>query len=401
MNATQRRSALWISIVSLLMIGLVMTFWPRAILVDLEPVVTGQMMSTVGDEGKTQVRDVYVVSAPVTGRLRRIEAEAGDLVLAGKTIVAEVEPTESSLLDPRTEAEAEAQLSAAGSAATLAEAELEKAQAELRFAESELKRSGELAAKGTIAERDLEAAERAFDTTRAAMRVARANMQVRLYELERARAQAMSPNEMIERRESCACIDIKSPVDGQVLRVLRESEGFVQAGEGLIEIGNPESLEIIVDLLSTDAVKVQPGTTALIENWGADTSLSARVRRVEPFGFTKTSALGIEEQRVNVLLDLVSPREDWLSLGHGYQVDVRIVLWEDSQALRVPLTALFRDEEDWAIFVAEDGRATKRIVKIGHTTSNYAEVTSGLAEQELIVVYPGRGIDEGVKIAAR
>ena len=401
MNAITKRSVLWAGIISLLIIGLVGAFWPRAVLVDLEPIAVGQMMSTVGDEGKTRIVDVYVVSAPVTGRLRRMEAEPGDLVVASKTIIAELEPTESQLLDPRTEAEAEAQLSAAESAASLAGAELEKAQAELRFAESELRRSGELATMGTISERDFEAAERAFDTSKATMRVARANMQVRRYELERARAQVMTPTEMAKRRETCNCIYIDSPVDGRVLRVLRESEGFVQAGEGLIEIGNPEKLEIIVDLLSTDAVKVRPGSPALIENWGGETALQARVRRIEPFGFTKISALGIEEQRVNILLDLVSPRDAWEALGHGYQVDVRVVLWENDEVLRAPLTALFRDGEDWAIFVEEAGKATKRIVEIGHTTSNHAEIISGLTEGEQIVVYPGRGIEEGKKIAAR
>ena len=401
MNAIHKRLLIWGSISVLVLVGLLSAFWPRAMLVDIEPVSAGHMMLTVGDEGETRVVDVFVVSAPTTGRLRRIEAEPGDAVVAGETIVAEIEPTESQLLDPRTEAEAEAQLSAAESAAALADAELDKAEAELKFAESELRRSRELATKGTISERDLEAAERAFDTSRAAMGVAQANMEVRQYELERARAQLMSPAEMASRRESCACINISSPVDGRVLRVLRESEGFVQAGEGLVEIGNPARLEIVVDLLSVDAVKISPGDSALIENWGGNGALRARVRRVEPFGFTKISALGIEEQRVNIVLDIVSPREDWEALGHGYQVDVRVVLWEDEEALKAPLTALFRDGEDWAIFVEEAGKARRRIVEVGRTTSSDAEIVSGLTAGEQIVVYPGEGIDEGVRIAAR
>ena len=401
MKANHKRKLLWATIIALLAIGLIVSFWPRAILVDLQPAEVGRMMLTVGDEGETRVVDVYVVSAPVTGRLRRIETEPGDAVIAGETIIAEVEPQESQLLDPRTEAEAEAQLSAAKSAASLAQAELEKAAAELRFAESGLRRAGELAAKGTISERDFEVAERAFNTNRAAMRVAQANMQVRQFELERARAQVMSPEEIATLREACKCIDIKSPVDGQVLRVLRESEGFVRAGEGLIEIGNPERLEIVVDLLSTDAVKIKAGNSALIENWGGAAPLNARVRRVEPFGFTKISALGIEEQRVNVLLDIVSPHTDWQALGHGYQVDVRVVLWQKEQALRVPLTALFRIGEDWALFVEQNGRATQRLIEVGHVTSKYAEVVSGLVEGEKIVVYPGRGIEQGTKIAGR
>lgn len=401
MNANQKRKLLWLTIIGFLATGLIVSFWPRAVLVDLQPAEVGPMMLTVGDEGETRVVDVYVVSAPVTGRLRRIETEPGDAVVAGQTIIAEVEPQESQLLDPRTEAEAEAQLSAAKSAASLAQAELEKAAAELRFAESGLRRAGELAAKGTISERDFEVAERAFNTNRAAMRVAQANMQVRQFELERARAQVMSPEEIATLREACKCIDIKSPVDGQVLRVLRESEGFVQAGEGLVEVGNPERLEIVVDLLSSDAVKIQPGNLAVIENWGGATPLQARVRRVEPFGFTKISALGIEEQRVNVLLDIISPHTDWQALGHGYQVDVRVVLWQQDKALRAPLTALFRVDEKWALFVEEDGRAVQRMVEVGHTSAKHAEVVSGLSEGEKIVVYPGRDVEEGTRIAGR
>ncbi len=401
MNATRKRLIIWGTLGALVLVGLLSAFRPRAMLVDLEPVAVGPMMLTTGDEGETRVVDVFVVSAPVTGRLRRIETEPGDAVVAGETIVADVEPAQSNLLDPRTEAEARAQLHAAESAASLAEAELDKAAAELRFAESELTRSRELQAKGTISERDLEAAERVFDTNTAAMGVAQANMQVRRFELERVRALLMSPDEMARQRESCECIRITSPVDGRVLRVLRESEGFVRAGEGLVEIGNPGRLEIVVDLLSTEAVKIGPGDAAHIENWGGGTPLKARVRRVEPFGFTKISALGIEEQRVNVVLDIVSPREEWEALGHGYQVDVHVVLWEDDAALKVPVTSLFRNGADWAIFVEEEGIARRRVVEVGYTTSSDAQILSGLAEGERIVVYPGEGIDDGVRIAAR
>lgn len=401
MNFTNKRLLIWGSISLLVLAGLLAAFWPRTLFVDIESVETGPMMLTVGDEGETRVVDVFVVSAPVTGRLRRIETEPGDEVIAGATIIAEIEPTQSDLLDPRTEAEANAQLSAAESAVSLAGAELEKAEAELRFAESELVRSRELASKGTISERDLEAAERAYDTSRASLGVAQANMQVSQYELERARAQLMSPSEMAQRRKLCECININSPVDGRVLRVLRESEGFVQAGQGLVEIGNPERLEIVVDLLSIDAVKIKAGDPALIDNWGGKDVINARVRRVEPFGFTKVSALGIEEKRVNVVLDIISPRQEWETLGHGYQVDVRIVLWEDDEALKAPLTALFRNGKDWVVFVVEAGKAKKRIVEVGNTTSSEAQILSGLSAGDKIVVYPGEGIDEGIRIAAR
>lgn len=401
MQATRKRFILWTLISALVVIGLLFTFWPRSLAVDIVAVTPGPMALMVGDEGETRVVDIFTVFAPITGRLRRIEAEPGDAVVAHETIIAEIEPTASDLLDPRSEAEATAQLNAALSAESLARAELEKTEAELQFARSELERAQGLVKKGTMSARDLEAAERAFKTSRAATSVAQATMKVRKYELDRARALLMSPTEIQSRLEGCECITITSPVDGQVLRLLRESEGYVPAGEGLIEIGNPERLEIVVDLLSTDAVRVQPGQSAIIDNWGGESSVRARVRRVEPFGFTKISALGIEEQRVNVVLDIVSPRDRWASLGHGYQVDVQIILWENQNVLKAPLTALFRVGKDWALFVREDGKAVRRIVEVGHRTPREAQVLSGLALGEQVVVYPGEGIDEGVRIRGR
>ena len=401
MAINRKRLALWTPIVALVFGGLLSAFWPRALAVDIVTVTPGPMMFTIGDEGKTRVVDVFTIFAPITGRLRRIEAEPGDVVIANETIVAEIEPTDPDLLDPRSEAEAKAQLSAAVSAESLARAELEKAEAELQFARSELERAHGLVQKGAVSARELEAAERAFKTSRAATSVAQATMQVRKYELERARALLMSPTELRSRRTVCECISITSPVDGRVLRILRESAGYVPAGEGLIEIGNPEQLEIIVDLLSIDAVKVQPGQGAIIANWGGGSPLQARVRRVEPFGFTKISALGIEEQRVNVVLDIVSPREQWANLGHGYQVDVRIVLWGKQDVLKTPLTALFRVGEDWALFVYEDGRAIRRIVEVGYRTAREAQVISGLTSGEQVVVYPSEGIDDNVRISHR
>lgn len=401
MVVNKKRTILWTGLVTLVLIGLIAAFRPQPFPVDLITVTRGPMSLTVGHEGETRVIDVFSVSSPINGLLRRIESEPGDAVIANETLIAEVEPTEPELLDSRSRAEAEAQLSAAISAESLARAEFEKASAELQFATSELARSRELAVNGTISERDLEASERAFKTSSAALEVAEASMQVRQHELERARAQLMSPAEMQQHRMSCECVSITSPVDGQVLRVLRESEGFVRAGEGLIEIGNPDQLEIVVDLLSVDAVKVKEGDPALIENWGGDRPLNAVVRRVEPFGFTKTSALGIEEQRVNVVLDLVDPRADWESLGHGYQVDVRVILWQEDDVLKVPLTALFKENGEWTLFVSVDGRAQKRHVTLGHVSIDEGQVLSGLSEGELIALYPGEGIDGGVRITDR
>lgn len=401
MSAMKKRILLWSAVGIVVLAVLVTAFRPRALAVDLTRIESGPLELTVRDEGETRVVDVFVLSAPITGRLRRIEIEPGDLVKLGETVIAEIEPTDPDLLDPRSEAEARAQLSAADSAATLARAELERAQAELEFARSEVERSRELARDGTLSVRDLEEAETAVKGRTAALAAAQANVQVRDYELERVRAQLLSPDELQQRRENCGCVVLSSPIDGRVLRVLRESEGVVRSGADLVEIGDPVKLEIVVDLLSMDAVRVEPGQTGYIRNWGGDAPLEARVQRVEPFGFTKVSALGIEEQRVNVVLDLVSPASAWQRLGHGYQVDVAIVLWSADDVLKVPLTALFRNGKDWAVFIREDGRAVVRTVKVGHRTASEAEIIDGVAAGDEIVVYPSEGVAPGVSIVGR
>ncbi len=401
MNAQKKRTLLWSAIGFLVLTGLLISLRPRPLPVDLTRVESGPLEWTVRDEGQTRVVDVFVLSAPITGRLRRIEVEPGDPVKRGQTVIAEIEPTDPDLLDPRSEAEARAQLSAADSAAALARAELEKARAELEFARSEIDRSRELARDGTLSRRDLEEAETELKGHVAALAAAQANVQVREYELKRVRAQLLTPEELQRNRASCSCVVLSSPVDGRILRVLRESEGVVTAGTGLVEIGDPVDLEIVVDLLSMDAVRVEPGQPAWIRNWGGRGDLEARVRRVEPFGFTKVSALGIEEQRVNVVLDLVSPTEAWARLGHGYQVDVDIVLWAADDVLKVPLTALFRKGTAWAVFVRENGDAAVRTVEVGHRTASEAEILDGLAAGEEVVVYPSEGVAEGVSIVGR
>ena len=401
MSATKKRVLLWSAVGIVVLAALLMALRPRALAVDLARVESGTLELTVRDEGETRVVDVFVLSAPITGRLRRIEIEPGDPVKLGETVIAEIEPTDPELLNPRSEAEARAQLSAADSAAALARAELERVQAELEFARSEVERSRELARDGTLSVRDLEEAETAVKGHIAALAAAQAKVQVRDYELKRVRAQLLSPEELQQRRENCGCVVLSSPIDGRVLRVLRESEGVVRAGADLVEIGDPVQLEIVVDLLSMDAVRVEPGQTGYIRNWGGDAPLDARVHRVEPFGFTKVSALGIEEQRVNVVLELVSPASAWQRLGHGYQVDVAIVLWSADDVLKVPLTALFRKGKEWAVFVREDGRAVVRTVKVGHRTASEAEILDGVAAGDEIVIYPSEGIAPGVLIVGR
>lgn len=401
MQATHRRILFWGCLALALAAGLAISFWPRAIPVDLVTMRPGELVVTVDDEGKTRIHDVYAISAPVAGRMRRIEAEVGDVVSAWETILAEIEPADPAFLDPRGQAQAQAEVRAAESALALSRAELERAEAELAFADSELKRARELIGPGTISQREMDEAERAFRTRSAALQTARAAVQVSGFELERARAQLLSPAQTQDVHGQCACVPIRAPVDGAVLRILRTSEEVVAAGEPIAELGDPRDLEIVVDLLSPDAVRVQPGQRVVIEGWGGDRPLAGQVRLIEPFGFTKVSALGIEEQRVNVIVAFTSDPSEYASLAHGYQVDARIVLWEGAGIITVPLTALFRHEQDWAVFVERDGRARIQPVSLGQRNGIAAEVVAGLAAGDRVVLHPSNRVVDKARISAR
>jgi len=401
MQAQMRRYSLWGVIAALIVIGLVFAFRPRAVLVDTAIASRGLLTVTVEDEGKTRVHDIYTLSAPVTGNMRRIELHVGDPVVALETVIAEIEPIDPSFLDPRSEAQARADVRAAESAEQLLRAEVEQAQAELDFARREFDRARELIQQGTISQRDLDEAERAYRTRKAALLTAQAALDRSAFQLERARAELLSPAETEARSGECACIALRSPVNGEILQLLEQSEGVVEASMPLVEVGDPRDLEVVVDLLSSDAVRVSPGQRVIIDNWGGDRALEGRVRLVEPFGFTKVSALGIEEQRVNVIVDITSPRDEWVRLAHGYQVDARIVLAEHENALKVPLTALFRDGDDWAVFVAVGGRAARRDVTLGARNGIDAEVTEGLAEDDRVILHPSDRVADGVRVTPR
>jgi len=397
----KRRLLLWGTLTVTLVAGLAWAFWPRAVPVDLVPVARGPLRVTIEEEGETRVRDVFVLSAPVRGRARRIESEVGDRVIAGETVVAEIEPIDPEFLDVRTEAESRAAVRAAEAARDLAVAELASAQAERDFARSEMTRIEGLFRRDAISERALDEAQRNLRTRQAAVATAEAELQRQSFELDQARARTVSPLQTRSREGQCECIPLHAPVSGRVLQILHESEGVVEAGAPLIEIGDPRDLEIVADLLSTDAVRAETGQRVLIEDWGGEGELQGVVRRIEPFGFTKVSALGIEEQRVNVVIDLVDPPERWQRLGHGYHVVVRIVLWEGEDVRKVPFTALFRDGDQWAVFVKTDGRAERRIVTIGHHNGLEAEIQHGLEEGEEVVLYLSDRVSNATRIEAR
>ena len=401
MNVNYSRVLLWGFIGFMLIAALSYALWPRPVIIDMAQITKQEFMVTLADEGQTRVHDIYVLSAPVTGHLRRIEAEVGDAVVTSETIVAQIEPIDPAFLDPRSEAQAKADINVAESAKILSQAKVNEARAELDFARTELGRMRELRVNNNVSERDLDNAERTYKTTRALLASAQAALNMRNYELERVKALLLSPTTTQAEHGHCECLNITAPVTGRILKVVNKSEGVVASGTALLEIGDPQNLEIVVELLSFDAVKVEPGQSVVIKNWGGAKPLQGRVSRIEPIGFKKVSALGIEEQRVNVIVDFQSKPSQWARLGHGYQVDVDIILWQGKNLLTVPVTALLRDKQHWAVFVVDNGLAQKRRVDIGRKNAFAAEVISGLQEHDWIIVYPNDQIADGVRVAAR
>ncbi|GAB4226607.1 MAG: HlyD family efflux transporter periplasmic adaptor subunit [Methyloligellaceae bacterium] len=375
---------------------------PQPVLVDVETVSRGELRVTVDEEGETRIREIYAVSSPIDGKVLRSPREVGDAVKKDETIVAIIEPAEPSFLDVRRRRELEAAVAAARAAVRLAESEVRRAKSELKFAEKDLARTRALAERGTISQRTLEKAELEVEVRRAALAEAIATLELREKELESAKARLIGPQDrdVIASEESC-CIEVRAPIDGVVLRIDRESEQVVKAGDPLLQIGDPRDLEIVVDLLSTDAVKVKPGADAVVEGWGGREPLRARVRRIEPAAFTKISALGIEEQRVNTILDFTDPKESLPPLGHGFRVFVRITVWSGENVLRVPLGALFREGSAWAVFSVVDGKAQLVRVQIGHRNSTHAEVLAGLAENTPVIVHPSDRVADGVAVEVR
>lgn len=401
MKPSHSRILFWGLPAAAIVAGLVYAFWPRAIAVDMAVVARGPLMVSIDEEGETRVRDVFVLSAPVDGRVLRIGSDVGDRVSAHETVVARIEPIDPAFLDVRTVAQAQAAIRAAEAGRAMAVADVERAEADLAFAVAELKRAKRLRKAGTISQRALDDALRVYRIRKAARDTAKAAKKMRESELERARAQLLSPLDLKIHESACDCVDVRTPVDGRILRVFRESEGVVRAGTPLVEIGDPGKLEIVADLLSADAVKVEPGQRVLIEEWGGPGALEGRVRLVEPYGFTKVSALGIEEQRVNVLIDFTDPPEKWKRLGHGYRVEIRVVLWSEDEVLKAPLTALFRDAGKWSVFADEGGRARLRAVKLGRQNGLEAEIVDGLTAGEQVVLHPSSRVEEGGRIAPR
>jgi HlyD family secretion protein len=369
---------------------------PKPVPVELGTVARGPFEQTVDEDGRTRVRERYTVVAPIAGTVLRITLKAGDEVSEG-TVLASVVAGPSAMIDLRMRQELEQRVGAAEAVQMRAGAAVKRSEATLEQASADLERTQRLAASGVASRSRLERDELVVRVGVRELEAARFDEHTAEHELALARAALANPTG----DDSGAPWTIRSPVPGRVFRVIQESGGPVAIGAPLLEIGNPHDLEVVVDVLSTDAVAISPGAVALIERWGGDHPLDGRVRRVEPSAFTKVSALGVEEQRVNVIIDIVSSREEWSELGDGFRIDARIVTFRADDVLKVPTSALFREGDDWKLFVAAQGVAHKRTVRVLRRTGLEAMVGGGVTEGEAVILYPGDALKDGVSVAAR
>lgn len=374
-------------------------FWPTPVLVETVKVSRSPMTVTIEEEGKTRVMDRYIIAAPVDGVACRIQWEVGDSVEKDQ-ILFEITPLESQILDPRSRALARAQVEAAKSELDAARHQAESAKATAQFYSSEVKRLRPLAKQGVVSKDAMDKAEMENLTADAALRTAEHNVQVAQYNLQAAQT-ALQYSAGSSNGRSAAGVPIRSPITGKILKVPHECEGPVRTGEPLLEVGDPGDLEVVVDVLSADAVKIKPGMPVLFDRWGGEKPLQGRVRTVEPVGFTKISALGVEEQRVNVVADFTSPPEQWQRLGDGYRVEARFVLWHEDQVLQVPSSCLFRYNNGWAVFVVENGRARRREVTLGQRTGLAAQILKGVKPDEVVINHPSDEVEESRRVKQR
>jgi HlyD family secretion protein len=375
-------------------VGTVVALRPQPVPVDAAPVVRGGLQVAIEETGRTRVKDRYLVSAPATGRMSRLVLEPGHLVSEGQTL-AEISPTVSPLLDQRTRAETTARLAGALSALGQSRAQLAHASTAREQAGREVERTRVLVGSGSLPRQQLEDLEFALRLRSDELTSAEFGVKVAAEEVRLAQAALGRPG-----RDKAADghLDVLAPASGRVLVVHQKSAGVVQAGAPLLEVADPAQLEGIVDLLTTDAVRVRPGTAVEIIGWGGEQRLPGRVREVEPSAFTRPSALGVEEQRVNVVVTLDGPQERWAALGDGYHIEVRLILWAGEAVTQVPLGAVFRQGSGWACYVLEQGRARLRKIEIGHRGETGVEIVSGLQLGERVIVHPGDRVQEGVRV---
>ena len=380
---------------------LVFAFIPEKIQVDLISVQKGDLTVSVEGEGKTRIHDIYTIYTPIDGRITRLESNAGDRVTAGMTIIANMYPSNPTFLDKRSEIQAKADISGAEAALELASSRVRQAQAQLKFDQSEYKRAQALFNNNMISTAELERAEIKLTMQQAEQDTSLANRALMKSRLKAAQAELLQPESTSEIEGETCQICIYSPVNGYVLRLLHKSESIIPAGTALVEIGDPKDLEVNIEMLSTNAVKVKIGDKAFIKRWGGSDDLAAIVKVIEPSGFTKISALGVEEQRVNVILSLTDPYDKWQSLGDAFRVEAEIVIDHLKGINKVPLSALFRQNGLWSVLKVIDGEVILQAVEVGKRNNFFAEITQGLAVGEQVVIHPNNSIEVGMNVIQR
>lgn len=376
------------------------SFRTDPVAVDLATVTQGPLEVTINADGQTQVRELFEVASPISGTALRSPVAEGDKVRAGETIVAIVRPASAGLLDARAQLQAKATLQEALAAQHVALADLKQAQETQRFAQSQFERTQALVTRGVASVSRLEDDTQSLAVANATIEAAQARIEMANGTIERARASLLSPNDVGSTPASC-CIQMASPIDGIVLSVAAVSERPVTIGAQLVSIGDPEQLQLVADILSNDAVRLEPGTRAYVERWGGDAVLEAKLERIDPKARTKISALGIEEQRVDAYFGLDSASGARPNLGDGFSVFLRIVEWRAEEALQIPLSATFRNGSGWAVFVALEGIAEKRSVTLGRRNDRMVEVLQGLELSEQVVTHPSDAIAAGVALVDR
>ncbi len=394
-----RRRILVIAIGSVVAAGLIYGFWPKPVDVDVVAAKRGPLRVAVEEEGRTRVKDRFVVSAPVAGYLRRIELEIGDAVRKGQS-VALLDPLRSTVLDPRSRAEAEAAVAAARASLEAAKEKARAAAADAEYARERNIRMKRLAEGGFIAKDDLEQSDAEAKKAEATRLSAEAAVTAAKADLARAES-ALRYSAAEHLPENDKTVVVAAPVSGRVLKLHHESEGVVNSGDPILDIGNPRSLEVKAEVLSADAVKIRKGTPVFFERWGGNQPLTGRVRVVEPAGFTKVSSLGVEEQRVLVITDFTSTPEIWQGLGDGYRLDASFIIWEGKDVLQVPASALFRRGVGWALFVVENKKARIKEVEAGQRNGLVAEIVKGLAEGQQVIAHPDDRLKDGISVRIR
>ena len=378
--------------------GLVWGFLPRPVPVEIFTVAKGPLAVTVEEEGKTRVRERYLISSPMAGYARRIALKVGDLVKPGQVLTL-LEPLRSDALDPRSRAQAASQVGAAEATLALARENAQAAGADADLAYKELARIEALGKASFLSTQAVDQARSKAIRTLAARQAANSSVNVARFQLDTARA-VLAHTAVLRSGAVSDTLSVRAPVQARVLKLMHESEGTVRAGEALMELGNPDSLEVEVEVLSTSAVAITPGGRVALDRWGGQ-PLQGVVRTVEPAGFTKVSALGVEEQRVRVIVDFTSPREAWQRLGDGYRMEASFIVWEGGEVLQLPSNALFRHKDGWAVFVAADDRAQLRPIRIGQRSGLSAQVLESLKTGEQVILHPDDKILDGGHIKPR